>query len=43
MVTRQLTSACARPRFGVNVIASLAVISLDARRVMPGVGHLRQS
>ena len=34
---RNLTTACTRPRVSENVIVSLSVLTLCARRVMPGV------
>src|ERR1051325_6936562 len=36
----RLTTACTRPRIRLNVIENLAVITLNARRVMPGVRQL---
>ena len=35
-----LTTPCSRPRISSDVIENLAVITLNARRVMPGVRRL---
>jgi len=39
-VARNLTAASTRPRISLDVIVNLALITLNARRVMPGVRRL---